>query len=214
MTKLTVIGGTGYAGTNIVRHAAERGLEVTSVSRKAPADRVPGVTYVEGDVLDPSVLERAVDGADVVVSALSPRGALEGHVREVDATLATLAAKAGVRLGVIGGAGSLLVAPGGPKVSETDGFPAAILPEATEMGTVLDDLRAGDGSLDWFYVSPAGGFGAFAPGEATGHYRVGGDVLLVDDNGDSNISGSDFGLAVVDEITTPAHHRERFTVAY
>jgi len=79
---------------------------------------------------------------------------------------------------------------------------------------VLDDLRASDESLDWFFVSPAGGFGAWVPGEATGVFRVGGDVLLVDANGDSNISGADLALAIVNEIETPAHRRARFTVAY
>ena len=65
----------------------------------------------------------------------------------------------------------------------------------------------------WFYVSPAGGFGSYAPGEATGKYRTGGDILLTDANGNSHISGADFATASVDEIEAPAHHRERFTVA-
>ena len=62
--------------------------------------------------------------------------------------------------------------------------------------------------------SPAGGFGAWAPGEATGNYRVGGDILLVDDEGESFISGADFADAVVREIQEPAHRRARFTVGY
>ncbi len=82
------------------------------------------------------------------------------------------------------------------------------------MSRVLDDLRASPDSLDWFLVSPAATFGAHAPGVYRGEYRVGGDVLLTDDDGNSAISGADFGAAVVDEVVEPAHRRARFTVAY
>ncbi len=216
MARITVLGGTGYAGGNLVAVAAQRGHSVVSYSRSLPENPVDGVEYRTGDLTDPAVLSAGITDADVVVSALSPRGELAGAgvLRSLEKRLAGAAAAAGVRLGVIGGAGSLLVAPGGPKVADTPEFPAAIKPEADEMGGVLDDLRAGDPALDWFFVSPAGGFGPWAAGEATGVYRIGGDVLLVDDEGESNISGADLAAAVVGEIEEPAHRRARFTVAY
>src|SRR3546814_18460294 len=68
--------------------------------------------------------------------------------------------------------------------------------------------------VGWFLVSPAIVFGSHAPGDATGHYRVGGDVVLRDDNGVSAISGADLAVAVVAEVEKPVHHRQRFTVAY
>jgi putative NADH-flavin reductase len=52
------------------------------------------------------------------------------------------------------------------------------------------------------------------PGEATGQYRVGGDILVTNANGDSEISGADYAKAFVDEIEQPAHRRKRFTVAH
>ncbi|MBB2958103.1 NAD(P)-dependent oxidoreductase [Pseudoclavibacter helvolus] len=214
MAKITILGGTGYAGSNLVKAAATAGHEVTSVSRSAPDAQLDGVSYVTGSVLEDGALDRAFDGAEVVVSALSPRGELERRTRGVLATAAALAAKQGVRFGVVGGAGSLLVAEGGPRLADTDGFPDAVKPEAAEMAGVLDDLRASDPGLDWFYVSPAAAFGAWAPGEALGEYRIGGDVLLTDANGDSNISGADFAAAIVAEIESPAHRRARFGVAY
>jgi len=97
---------------------------------------------------------------------------------------------------------------------DTDDFPAEFKAEATELAGVLDDLRASDAVLDWFFVSPAGGFEAWVPGEATSVYRIGDDVLLVDDDGQSMISGADFADAFVAEIEHPAHGRARFTVAY
>ncbi|AQP46838.1 NAD-dependent epimerase [Tessaracoccus aquimaris] len=214
MTRITVLGGTGYAGSNIAREAASRGHDVTVVARHVPRESLAGVRYVTGDVADEATLASAVDGADVVVEALAPRGPLAGELRGVVRRLAEVAQRAGKRLGVVGGAGSLLVAPEGPALSETPGFPDAFLAEAREMGDVLGDLRASDEALDWFYVSPAANFGGANAGERTGSYRIGGDVLLSDEHGISNISGADFAKAVVDEIEEPAHRRARFGVAY
>jgi len=116
--------------------------------------------------------------------------------------------------GLIGGAGSLLVAEGGPKLVDTPDFPKEFAEEPRVLDAVLQDLRGAEEGLDWFFVSPAAGFGSFAPGERTGAYRIGGDVLLTDENGDSHLSGQDLAVALVDEIETPAHRRTRFTVAY
>lgn len=213
MTKLSVIGATGYAGSHIVEAAAVRGLEVTAMSRGEVAEQIAGVRYVRGSLLEAEDRAKALDGADVVVVAISPRGDMAGNARPAVAALAREAAARGVRLGVIGGAGSLQISEGGPLVLDS-GFPEEILPEAKEMGAVLEDLRATDDTLDWFLVSPAGGFGAYNPGEFRGEYRIGGDVLLVDAEGKSEISGADFGVAIVDEVEKPVHRRARFTVAY
>ena len=214
MTRVTIIGGSGYAGAHIAEAASVRGLEVTSMSRGEVAQQLAGVNYVHGSILESADRDAALTATDVVVVAIAPRGDMVGKVRGAIAELAAAADAAGVRLGVVGGAGSLLQSEGGDLVMNGAGFPDEIKPEATEMGEVLEDLRATPESLDWFLVSPAGGFGPWAAGEFTGEYRVGGDVLLTDANGDSNISGADFGVAVVDEIETPAHRRARFTVAY
>lgn len=214
MTQVVVLGGTGYAGSHIVAEAVKRGFSVTSWSRNLPEEKIDGVTYKTGDLLDSSILEGAVSGANVVVGALSPRGALDGKLREVYAAVAAAAQAAGVRFGVVGGAGSLRVSEGGPTVASGADFPDAFKSEAAQLAEVLEDLRASDEKLDWFYVSPAGTFGAYAPGEATGSYRVGGEVLLTDENGESFISGADFAQAFVDEIVTPAHKRVRFSVAH
>lgn len=213
MARITVIGGTGYAGGHIVREAAARGHEVTSVSRSLPAEQAEGVRYVTGSVLDDGTRVAAASESDVVIATVSPRGDMAGRVAPAYAELAEAARLKGARLGVVGGAGSLLVAEGGPRLVDTDEFPEAFRAEALEFADILDALRETPDDLDWFYLSPAAGFGAFAPGEATGRYRVGGDVLLTDDDGSSFISGADLAAALVDEIERPAHRRARFTVA-
>ncbi|WP_277209571.1 NAD(P)-dependent oxidoreductase [Isoptericola croceus] len=214
MARITVIGGTGYAGTHIVREAAARGHQVRSVSRSVPAEKIDGVEYAEGSVLDDAAVAAALDGADVVVATVSPRGDMAGQVRPAYARLAAAAQVRGVRLAVVGGAASLKVAEGGPRLLDTPEFPDMFKPEASEFADILDDLRAAPDGLDWFYLSPAGTFGSYAPGEDRGSYRVGGDVLLTDDAGESAISGPDFARAIVDEIDSPAHRRTRFTVAH
>lgn len=213
MALIAVIGGTGYAGRHIVSEAVERGHTVLSVARSMAADRVPGATYIEGTLLDvPGLLEQ-LEGVEVVVNAVSPRGSMAGLVRPNLASLESVLPES-VRLGVIGGAGGSLVAPGGPRLADTADFPEAFAEEAREMIGVLEDLERDVDDRDWFYIHPAAEFGAYNPGERTGHYRTGGDVLVTDAEGHSMISGADFAIAVLDEIEKPAHHRARFTVGY
>ncbi|MCF6736101.1 NAD(P)-dependent oxidoreductase [Blastococcus sp. KM273129] len=213
MARMGVFGGTGYAGGHLVAEAARRGHQVTSWSRSLPEQRTDGVRYEQGSLLDPATRAAALEAADVVVVAVAPRGDMAGEVRGGIAALAAEAERAGVRLGVVGGTGSLRVSADGPLVYDTPDFPAEYRPESVEMAGALAELR-GTESLDWFYVSPPAGFGAYAPGEPRGTYRVGGEVLLTDDEGGSYISGADFARALVDEIEQPAHRRAHFTVAY
>lgn len=212
MTRIAVIGGTGYAGRNIVAEAAQRGHTVVSIARSVPGERVEGVTYLEGSILDVPSLVAELAGVEVVAVSVAPRGDMAGKVREAVAELvATL--DESVRVGVVGGAGGSLVAPEGPRVIDA-GFPEEFKAEAFEAIGILEDLQATPAERDWFFVHPAGGFGAWAPGERTGVYRDGGDVIVTDADGESFISGPDFGAAFVDEIETPKHRRERFTVGY
>lgn len=213
MTRIAVLGGTGYAGSKIVAEAVERGHTVVSVARSVATERVEGATYIEGTLLDVPGLLEELEGVDVIVSAVAPRGDMLGVLRS---SLAELLAELprGVRLGVIGGAGGSLIAEGGERVVDQPSFTEEYKPEALEAIDILEDLQAWGGGHDWFYIHPAGGFGAFNPGERTGSYRTGGDVLVVDDDGSSYISGADFAIAVLDEIEDPRHSRRRFTVGY
>ncbi len=214
MAKISVIGGTGYAGSAVVREAARRGHEVTAVSRTAPEAPVPGVTYLTGSVLDAAVLQKSVDGADVVFEALSPRGDMAGKVEAVIDDLITLADTAGFRLGVLGGVSSVLVSPDGPRLFDLSNPPADVLPEIQLGLDKLEAMKASPESLDWFYVSPAAEFGAWVPSTETGQYRVSDDVLLTGPDGTSEISAGDLAIAVLDEIENPTYRRRRLHVAH
>jgi len=213
MARIAVIGGTGYAGRHIVAEAVQRGHTVVSVARSIPGERIPGATYVEGTLLDVPTLAAELQGVDVVVSAVPARGDMEGLVRPAVAELVAALPET-VRIGVVGGTGGSLSAPGGPRVVDLPSFTEEYKPEALEAIGILEDLEATPPSRDFFYVHPAGGFGMWNPGERTGEYRDGGDVVVTDDTGESYISGPDLAVAVVDEIENPKHRRERFTVGY
>lgn len=213
MTTIAIIGGTGFAGAAIAAEAARRGHRVTVLSRKAPEQPIDGVTYVQGDVRTEGA--KVIDGAEVIVGALSPRAGSEGTLVQTYAELAEEAVANKARLIVIGGFGSLRPAPGAPRFAEGDALPPEVAPEAREMKAVLDVLTAAPEALNWTFVSPGGEFGAYLPqGEPRGTYRTGGDVALVDADGKSAINGADFALAVVDEIEAAAHPREHINFAY
>jgi putative NADH-flavin reductase len=212
MVSIVVVGGTGYTGGHIVREAVARGHQVVSISRSEPAERLDGVRYELGDAREVSA--RVVPGADVVVAALSPRGDMAGRLVEVYTQLARQSAQAGARYLQVGGFSSLRPAPDAPRIVEGE-LPEQFRDEALEgEATRVMLVEQAPEDLDWVFLSPAGTYGAFAPGERTGRYRVGGEVALFDDEGESKLSGSDFAIAVVDEIERPAHHREHVGIAY
>ena len=219
MTTIAIFGGTGYAGSAIRDEALKRGHRVISVTRELPDGPAAGssVEFRQGSVHDAALVDQVAAEADVIVVAIrfAPGGSGEG-VKLLDAfpALTRAAAAHGTRLGVVGGAASLLVAEGGPRLIDTPEFPEQFKGEAGSAAEVLEALRADTTGADWFFLSPAAGFGSYNPGQATGKYRVGGDILLTDESGKSEISGADYALALVDEIDTPRHHGTRFSVAY
>jgi putative NADH-flavin reductase len=210
MASIVIFGGTGYAGSAIGAEAVGRGHSVTAVS---PSDRTApaGVTKRQGSLTDAALFDELVAGADVVVVATRASG---GELSKALPSLAVTAAEHGARLGFVGGAGSLLVSEGGPRLVDSPAFPGPHKGEALAHAEVLATLQGTPDDVDWFYVSPPAAFGSHAPGEATGEFRIGGDILLSDADGESYISGADYAKAFVDEIEQPAHRRQRFTVAY
>jgi len=213
MTSLVIFGGTGYAGRNIATEALRRGHSVTAVSRSG-GNAADGAAVRQGDVHDEALVHELAADADVLVVAVPACPVDDKGLIDAIPALIAAATKHNTRVGFVGGAGSLHVADGGPRFVDTPEFHDEWKPEALSHAAVLESLRDGGEEVDWFYVSPAALFGSFAPGETTGSYRTGGDVLLTDADGNSEISGTDYALAFVDEIDEPSHSRQRFTVAH
>jgi uncharacterized protein len=202
--KVALIGFTGHAGSRVLDELLRRGHAVTGVARTVagvPSQR--GVAVRSADARDAGQLAPVLAGHDAVISATR-------FVSSGPHALADAVKQAGVpRLLVVGGAGSLEVAPGKALI-DTPGFPAAYKPEAAAGRDFLDALRARQ-DLDWTFLSPAA---EFAPGARTGTFRLGGDQLLVAADGTSRISMEDFAIALVDELESPKHSRRRFAVGY
>ncbi|WP_182882873.1 NAD(P)-dependent oxidoreductase [Microbispora sp. H10949] len=215
MSRITVIGGTGYAGSAIVAEAAARGHQVTALSRSLPDAPIPNVTYAQGDATDEATLSAAIEGADVLVAALAPRGPLAGIFRDVYRTLARLADGAGVPLYVVGGYSSLRPAPGAARfVTDLSDIPAELHDEIRAgAALIIEDLPATPATLDWVFVSPALRFGAHVPGERLGHYRLGDDVAVQPEDGGA-ISAGDYALGFVDLIEKGDHHRAQVNISY
>ena len=203
--KIAVLGGTGMVGSRIVSEAAARGHQVTAVNRNGDAPQSERVTALQADASNLDALVGLAAEHDVVVSAIGPSREPGGDPSAFAATLVAMAkAVTAARLVVVGGAGSLFVAPGVRLVDSPD-FPEIYKIEALAAADSLDALKALPDAGDWTYLSPAP---VIAPGDRTGRY-----VLADESPAGDSISAEDFAVALVDEIEKPAHQRRRFTVA-
>ena len=215
--KIALIGATGFVGTAVLAELLQRGHDVTALVRHP--SKVPALPHVQAralDAFDADAVATAVRGHDAVISAFNPGWdvpELYAQFMKGSAAIDAGVAQAGVkRLLVVGGAGSLFVAPGVQMV-DTPEFashvPANVIPGAKAARDALTALR-GNTALDWTFLSPPA---LLAPGERTGRYRVGGEQLLMAGEAPAGISVADLAVAIVDEIETPRHMRARFTVA-
>lgn len=203
MAKIALIGASGNAGSRILKELSDRGHSVTAIARlPEKIATLAGVTPVKGDASDKDGLVALLTGHDAVISSV------HFTASDPDLLIAAVRASGVKRYLVVGGAGSLEVAPGVTLVS-TPEFPAAYKEEATAGGVFLGKLR-NVRDLDWTFLSPSA---MFVPGERTAKFRLGKDTLLTNDEG-SSISFEDYAIALVDEIEAPAHVKQRFTVGY
>jgi hypothetical protein len=221
--KVLIYGGTGNIGQRIVAEALQRGDTVTVIARypeRAPLQATERLHVVAGDVLDAPGVARALQGQDVVISALNggrgndSEGAdflLRATQLLVNADRA-LGAKA-PRLLVVGGAGTLEVQPGVTALDQMRTRAGGTLDAAfgpVQQKQVLDYLRT-VGDVAWSYLSPSM---MIEPGTRTGKFRLGADQLLSDAAGVSHISMEDYAVALLDEAEHPEHLHKRFTVGY
>jgi putative NADH-flavin reductase len=212
--KIAVIGASGQIGAFIRDEALARGHQVTAIMRhpeKIPVQD-PRLHVVKADILKDKV-DELVKGHDAVISAYNPgwknpdmyNQQIEGYKRIISGVK-----ESGIkRLLVVGGAGSLEVAPG-VQVLDTASFSEQVKKGVLATREVLYMLKE-EKELEWTFLSPPT---SIAPGERTGHYRVGKDQLLKNKEGESKISTPDYAVAMLDELENRQHIRERFTAAY
>jgi dihydroflavonol-4-reductase len=66
MTRVLVTGGSGYIGQHMVSALIAQGQQTRVLDLRSPTRALPGVQYVEGSVLDPGSVDRALSGVDQV----------------------------------------------------------------------------------------------------------------------------------------------------
>ncbi|MGH8782009.1 NAD(P)-dependent oxidoreductase [Paraburkholderia sp.] len=215
--KVALIGSSGFVGKHVQKELLHRGHEVTVLVRKSGGiEPQPGLNVVTGDAYSSGSVAGAVKGHDAVVSAFNPGWndpeLFDNFIRGNEAIVRGVEASGVRRLVIIGGAGSLFVAPG-VQLVDTESFnehvPANIVPGARAARDALNTMRSNT-TLDWTFVSPP----AFLEeGERTGTYRLGEENLLMDGDKPAGIPVADLAVAVVDELETPRHIKARFTAA-
>jgi len=210
--KIALFGATGMIGSRIAAEAARRGHRVTALVRdpaRVPAG-VANLHAARADLLDAASVGAAVRGHDAVASAYAPpQTDLAALVAATHALVEGVRAAGLKRVVVVGGAGSLEVAPGRQLV-DTDGFPDAYKPIALAHRDAFDYYRRVT-DLDWTFFAPAA---LIAPGERTGKFCTGANALITDAHGNSRISAEDYAIAFVDELEQGRFIREIATLAY
>ncbi len=206
--KIAVIGGNGKAGSLIVKEALNRGHEVTAFVRKADANL--GKAWVVVKDLFTLTYDDLKDYG-VIIDAFgtwTPE-TMEMHQTSLKHLTDILSGKPN-RLLVVGGAGSLYVNPEHTmRVMDTPDFPDMFKPLANSMGAAFDALKQRS-NVNWTYISPSANF--VADGARTGKYKAGGEELMVNSAGNSEISYADYAIAMIDEAEQGKHIKRRFTV--
>ncbi len=217
MKKIAVIGATGYVGNAVVNELANRGHQVTAFARHTSkvAQHV-NVNAVAADVTSTDFAE-LLKGFDAVISAFNP-GWTNPNIgadftRGAHAIVEAAKTANVPYLLVVGGAGSLFVAPN-VQLIDTPDFPKEIFDGANAARHLLNDLR-NRRDVNWAFVSPPALLGADAgfSEDRTGSYRLGTEDLLMNGEAPAGISVADLAIAIADDVEQQAHLFKRFTVA-
>jgi putative NADH-flavin reductase len=212
--KIAIIGATGFVGSTILNELANRNHEITAIARN-PKDTA-NVNWVTADILNTSELATILKGNDIVISAYNAGWTNPNLYDDFIAgskSIQEAVKQSGVkRFIIIGGAGSLFVAPNLQAVDTPD-FPKEYHAGASAARDYLNILKE-EKDLDWAFFSPAF---EMHPGITTGRttkYRLGLDNPVFDENQRSILSVEDLAVVIADEAEAPKHHQVRFTAAY
>ncbi|MCE7064732.1 NAD(P)-dependent oxidoreductase [Dyadobacter sp. CY326] len=216
--KVALIGATGFVGTQVLKELISRGHQTTAIARHI--DNIDSdsdlVTPKSANVLNASEVADAVAGHDAVVSTYNPGwtnpNIYAEYLEGAQAIQAGVKASGVKRFLVVGGAGSLEVAPG-LQLIDTPDFPEEYKPGAGASREYHKILLT-ENDLDWTFLSPAIEMHQGTSGVRKGTYRTALENPVFDENGRSIISSEDLAVAIVDEIERPQFIKKRFTASY
>lgn len=213
--KIAIIGATGFVGSSILKEAVSRNHEVTAISRSIK-DNEANVTWKNVDINHVQELSEILAGHNLVISAYNAGWTnpnLYNDFIEGSKSIQEAVKKSGVnRLIVIGGAGSLFVAPNVQAVDTPD-FPKEYHTGASAARDYLNILKK-EKDLAWVFFSPALEMHPGITTGRTGKYRLGLDNPVFDENHRSILSVEDLAVVITDEAEQAKHHQVRFTAAY
>ena len=216
MKKVVLIGASGFVGSAILNEALNREIQVTAVVRHPEKIKIQNENLIikKADVSSLDEVAEVCKGADAVISAFNPgwdNPDIYDETIKVYLTIMDGVKESGVsRFLMVGGAGSLFIAPG-IRLVDSGEVPEKLLPGVKALSDFYFHFLKKEKEIDWVFFSPAADM---VPGVRTGRYRLGKDDMVVDVAGNSHISVQDYAAAMIDEFEKPAHHQERFTIGY
>jgi len=212
--KIAIIGATGFVGSAILNELSERKHDITAIARN-PKD-TKNVNWISTDIFNIDELAAILKGNDIVISAYNAGWTNPDIYDDFIAgskAIQEAVKKSGVkRFIVIGGGGSLFVAPDLQAVDTPD-FPKEYYVAATAARDYLNIIKE-EKELDWAFFSPAFEMHAGTTTGRTGKYRLGLENPVFNDEQRSILSVEDLAVVIADEAETPKHHQVRFTAGY
>jgi putative NADH-flavin reductase len=209
--KVVVFGATGKTGQQIVEQALAHGHDVTAFVRDPSTatfgDESPSretrLRLVGGDVLDPSAVQLAVQGQEVVICALGSKSLRATTVRRTGtANIVRAMEEAHVeRLLVVSALGT---GASWSSLSFINKLFYATLLRATRQDHEAQEAVVKASNVKWTIFRPSG----LTDGAVTGNYALGADVAAVT----SQIARADVAQAIVREIAEDAYVHMAVTI--
>lgn len=206
--QLTIFGGTGRVGRRLLEYAARDGHTVRALVRdpaKLPAGL--GGQAATGDVTDPAAVLRALEGAEVALSALGGAGLQDpGTTLSVGMrNIVTGMKRLGMRRVLAVAGGGVLDSPRGGLRGEQPEFPKVFAAINREHLGTWEALK-GSG-LDWTLVCCPD----IVDGELTRGYRIAADLMP---EGGKTISVEDVAGFMLQQMSLAPYIRRRVGIAY
>jgi len=212
---IAIIGATGFVGSAVLNEALNRGYEVTAIARNTSKITVKSekLTLTTADVYDTEALSKALKGHDAVVNTFNAGwtnpNLYDEFIKGSESIQEAVKLSGVKRLLVVGGAGSLEIAPG-VQLVDSPQFPAEWKTGASAARDYLNIIKK-ESDLDWTFLSPAINL---HPGTRTGAFRLGTDQPVFDADHKSEISVEDMAIAIIDELEQGQFIKKRFTLGY
>ncbi len=216
MSKVAVIGATGFVGKQVVNELSNRGYVVDAIARdSSKVEAKDNVTAISADVNNVEELAKVLEGSDAVINTFNAGWTnpnLYDDFLNGSRNIEKAVEKSGVkRFITVGGAGSLFI--DGNQLVDGPDFPADIKAGATAARDYLNEIKKNE-TLNWTFFSPAIEMHAGTAGVRVGTYRTALENPVFNEEGRSILSVEDVAVALVDELEQNKFVKQRFTAAY